>query len=97
MPAKHLLSPLIEIQELLDEGAITTIRETSLIHAMQFLTQVGAWETIFRIYQLSMENFPFSQMPHSLICGLLKAPVNLKQQWISFSRQKSPLLTLSMQ
>ncbi|OPH61212.1 hypothetical protein BC351_14800 [Paenibacillus ferrarius] len=82
--ANNLLSPLVEIQELLDKGAIKTIRETSLIHAMQFLTQVGAWETIFRIYQLSMGYFPWSQMPQSLLCGLLKAPANVKQQWISF-------------
>lgn len=90
MSANHLLSPLVEIQELLDEGSIKTIRETSLTHAMQFLTQVGAWETILRIYQLSTENFRCSQMPQSLICGLLKAPTKLKQKWISIFKANIP-------
>ncbi|WP_282938429.1 TPR domain-containing glycosyltransferase [Paenibacillus sp. RC67] len=48
---------------------------------LQILVQVGAWESVLRLYRHANGRMELGTIPPSLLCGLLKAPSGIKKEW----------------
>jgi hypothetical protein len=54
-----------------------------LAYAAQLLLQAGAWRSLLALYRNAGAPLQWSRLPQPLLCGLLQAPVSVREQWCS--------------
>lgn len=69
------------VQQLMEATKPADDGFTDWLAFLQILVQVGAWEAVLRLYRHAGHHIDLGRIPSSLLCGLLKAPANIKKEW----------------